>query len=63
MRVRIAAVALVSLGVAAPVNVSAQSKQIVAETYYNTFSRAHPPLARIRPGETVCDQDDRRERA
>ena len=31
----------------------AQSKPIVAETYYNTFSRAHPPLARIRPGETV----------
>jgi acetamidase/formamidase len=31
----------------------AQSKAIVAETYYNTFSRAHPPLARIRPGETV----------
>src|SRR5687768_10989750 len=32
---------------------SAQSKPITAETYYNTFSRAHPPLARIRPGETV----------
>ena len=31
----------------------AQSKPIVADTYYNTFSRAHPPLARIRPGETV----------
>lgn len=33
---------------------SAQSKPIVAETYYNTFSRAHAPLARIRPGETVA---------
>ena len=33
---------------------SAQSKPIVAETYYNTFSRAHTPLARIRPGETVA---------
>ena len=33
--------------------VFAQSKPIVAETYYNTFSRAHSPLARIRPGETV----------
>ena len=32
----------------------AQSKPIVAETYYNTFSRAHPPLARIRPGETIA---------
>ena len=31
----------------------AQSKPIVAETYHNTFSRAHKPLARIRPGETV----------
>ncbi len=31
----------------------AQSTPIVAETYYNTFSRAHPPLARIRTGETV----------
>ena len=51
---RIAAVALVSFGVAAPEIVSAQSKQIVAETYYNTFSRAHAPLARIRPGETVA---------
>ena len=32
---------------------AAQSKPIVAETYYNTFSRAHPVLARIKPGETV----------
>src|SRR5690349_1290901 len=31
----------------------AQSKPIVAEIYHNTFSRAHKPLARIRPGETV----------
>jgi amidase len=33
---------------------SAQSKPIVAETYHNTFSRAHAPLARIRPGETIA---------
>jgi acetamidase/formamidase len=33
---------------------SAQQAPIVAETYYNTFSRAHPPLARIRPGDTVA---------
>lgn len=33
---------------------SAQAKQVVAQTYYNTFSRAHPPLARIRPGETIA---------
>ena len=37
-----------------PSTTFAQSKPIVAETYYNTFSRAHPPLARIRPGETVA---------
>ena len=48
-------VALVSLALCgAGLNVAfAQSKPIVAETYYNTFSRAHAPLARIRPGETV----------
>ena len=33
---------------------SAQAKQVVAETYHNTFSRAHAPLARIRPGETIA---------
>src|SRR5262245_55297839 len=28
-------------------------QQVVATTYYNTFSRAHPVLKRIRPGDTV----------
>ena len=32
----------------------AQSRQIIATTYYNTFFRAHPVLARIRPGEAVA---------
>jgi acetamidase/formamidase len=32
---------------------SAQSREIIAETYYNTFSRAHPVLARIKPGDVV----------
>ena len=32
---------------------AAQSKPIVAETYYNTFSRAHAVLARIKPGAVV----------
>jgi acetamidase/formamidase len=50
---RIVALVLLAL-CGAEVNVAfAQSKTIVAETYYNTFSRAHAPLARIRPGETV----------
>jgi amidase len=51
---RVAAVVLVSVVVAAPEIASAQSKPIVAESYHNTFSRAHAPLARIRPGETVA---------
>jgi acetamidase/formamidase len=48
-------VAIVSLALcgAAQDITFAQSKSIVAEVYYNTFSRAHTPLARIRPGETV----------
>ena len=28
-------------------------QQVVATTYYNTFSRAHPVLQRVRPGDTV----------
>ena len=50
---RVLAVALPALCGARPEVSLAQSKPIVAETYYNTFSRAHKPLARIRPGETV----------
>ena len=42
--------AVCAWGQAAP---SAQTKRIVAETYYNTFSRAHPVLARVKPGELV----------
>lgn len=51
--IRIAAVTLVCLSLAGPEMAFAQQKPIVAETYYNTFSRAHAPLARIRPGETI----------
>jgi amidase len=50
---RVLAVASVLLCSARAETAFAQSKPIVADTYYNTFSRAHPPLARIRPGETV----------
>ena len=32
---------------------TAEVHQVVAETYYRTFSRAHPVLARLRPGDTV----------
>jgi amidase len=31
----------------------AEVHQVVATTYYNTFSRAHPVLKRVRPGDTV----------
>ena len=32
---------------------AAEPQEIVAATYYNTFSRAHPVLKRVRPGDTV----------
>jgi acetamidase/formamidase len=32
---------------------AAQPRQFIAQTYYNTFSRAHAVLARVRPGDTV----------
>ena len=31
----------------------AETHQVVATTYYNTFSRAHPVLKRVRPGDTI----------
>lgn len=30
-----------------------ETHQVAASTYYNTFSRSHPVLQRIRPGDTV----------
>ncbi len=54
MTKRIVAVVLVTLCGAAHGFTAAQSKQILAQTYYNTFSRAHAPLARIRPGDAVA---------
>ena len=41
------------VAVAKPEAPLAQSKPILAKTYYNTFSRTNPVLARIRPGDTV----------
>ena len=51
---RTLAVVLVSLCTAGQEFPMGQSKQIIAKTYYNTFSRSHPPLAHIRPGEAVA---------
>jgi amidase len=45
---------LVTLCIAGQEFSRAQSKQLLPHTYYSTFSRAHEPLARIRPGETVA---------
>ena len=50
--VRSSLVAAACLAAAAEI-LTAQSKPIIAQTYYNTFSRSHPVLARIRPGEVV----------
>ena len=36
----------------------AETHQVVATTYYNTFSRAHPVLKRVRPGDTVITKTD-----
>lgn len=32
---------------------AAQTRQVVAQTYRNTFSHAHPVLGRVKPGETI----------
>lgn len=50
---RVLAIALVSVCSAGQEFPTAQSRQIVPLTYYNTFSRAHPVLARVTPGSTV----------
>ena len=50
---RIVALVLLAVCVVGHDIAMAQSKPIVADKYYNTFSRAYAPLARIRPGETV----------
>ena len=42
-----------ALAVCAAQTPAGQAKPILASTYYNTFSRSHPVLARIRAGETV----------
>ena len=35
---------------------AAAPQAVIPETYYNTFSRLHPVLKRIRPGETVATE-------
>ncbi len=50
---RAATIALLLICTLAHGHVRAQSRAVVAQTYYNTFARVHPVLARIRPGDTV----------
>jgi amidase len=54
MTKRLVPIVLITLCGAAQEFTAAQAKPIIAQTYYNTFSRAHAPLARIRTGEAVA---------
>jgi acetamidase/formamidase len=47
------ATALLFVAGGEPTSVAAQSRQILPQSYYNTFSHAHAVLERIRPGDTV----------
>ena len=33
-----------------------QTHRFIASSYYNTFSRMHPVLGRVRPGDTVATE-------
>jgi acetamidase/formamidase len=44
---------LSSVGSAQVPSTKAEVHQVVATTYYRTFSRAHPVLKRVRPGDTI----------
>ena len=39
----------------APIS-AAEPQEVIAQSYYNTFSRMHPILKRIRPGDTVATE-------
>jgi len=45
-------IAVVSIAVQA-MSQSADTQEIVATTYHNTFTHAHPVLKRVRPGDTI----------
>jgi amidase len=48
-----AAVIVGALTVAAAVRVAAETHQFIPQTFYNTYSFAHPPALRIKPGDRV----------
>ena len=49
---RICVIAM-AVSVATQATSAGQAPQVIAKEYYNTFSRAHPVLARIQPGQVV----------
>ena len=53
MRALILGMALVGTGVSAGLAQSARTHTFLPERFYNTFSAAHPPALRIKPGERV----------
>jgi acetamidase/formamidase len=44
---------LLFIGLVLPALLPAETHRVVATTYYRTFSRAHPVLARVKPGDTI----------
>ena len=52
----------VSLTSAVTAVVNADTHRFVPEKFYNTYSFAHPPALRIKPGDRVDHEDDRRRR-
>jgi len=49
---RVLVVAMLLIAAVLPYR-AAQSQQILPQTYYNTFSHAHPVLARIKPNDVI----------
>ena len=45
---------ILSASLCVPALLAGQVRQITPKTYYHTFSRAHPVLDRIRPGEVIA---------
>jgi len=43
-----------SLALLLPVALAAETHQVAAKVYYRTFSRAHPVLKRVKPGDVVA---------
>src|SRR5574341_705612 len=44
---------LLAISAILPALLSGESHPVVASVYYRTFSAAHPPLLRVRPGDAI----------